>query len=166
MELHNNRVGDFCKRIKSQQEETAQWNNEKWGKSAPVLLRKSNFTADWDLFSRIWLLRFDSFAKISNSVIMKFHLDDIHWFRLDPPKVKIWQKKSRKQTVCPGARCDVLKLVTQALHFDTFWLKFMIILAELGFESLIHSPENITNKTKIKYSALIAKKLDLWIFLK
>ena len=52
-------------------------------------------------------------------------------------------------------------VVTQALHFDTFWLKFMIILADLGFESLIHSPENITNKTKIKYSALIAKKLDL-----
>ena len=28
---------------------------------------------------------------------------DIHWFRLDPPKVKIWHKKSRKQTVCAWA---------------------------------------------------------------
>ena len=37
----------------------------------------------------------------------------------------------------------------------------MIILAELGFESLIQSPENITNKTKIKYNTLIAK--NKWI---
>ena len=28
---------------------------------------------------------------------------DIHWFRLDPAKVKIWHKKSRKQTVCAWA---------------------------------------------------------------
>ena len=27
---------------------------------------------------------------------------NIHWFRLDPPKVNVWQKKSRKQTVCGG----------------------------------------------------------------
>ena len=53
-----------------------QWNNENWGKSMPLFLRKSNFTGDWDLISRIWLLRFDSFAKISNSVNMKFHLED------------------------------------------------------------------------------------------
>ena len=41
-----------------------------------VFLRKSNFTGDWDLISRIWLLRFDSFAKISNYVNMKFYLED------------------------------------------------------------------------------------------
>ena len=34
---------------------------------APLLLRKLNFTTNWDFYCTIWLLRFDSFAKISNS---------------------------------------------------------------------------------------------------
>ena len=42
----------------------------------PFLLEKWNFTAEWDLFSRIRLLIFDSFANIFNFVIMKFHLED------------------------------------------------------------------------------------------
>ena len=36
---------------------------------------------------------------------------DIQWFRLDPPKAKIWQKKSRKQTVC---RASSLGLVLKS----------------------------------------------------
>ena len=30
------------------------------------------------------------------------------WFRLDPPKVKIWHKKSRKQTTWRAARTPAL----------------------------------------------------------
>ena len=49
--------------------------------------------------------------KISNNVIMKFHLDDKFGLDLILQKVKIWHKKLRKQTVCSGLLLDLEKFL-------------------------------------------------------
>ena len=67
MEFHNNRVGDFCKRIKSQQSDLAikipvrreiqfskknRRNETMKNEAPPVLFKKSNFTEEFGIKNR------------------------------------------------------------------------------------------------------------------